>query len=390
MLIWLGLKKSVSISYRWPSLFYTLLAIWALFDGIILSSHTFFQFSNHLTQGIRLLLGVSMFLLLPNVFKSLSVDEIIIILKRVLIINLWIQICYIFLYPALGHYLFNIISSGDQRAALIAENAKFFNHFIIINTQRGYPQFSGIFDEPAWFGWNLNLIIAILLQFEVSCGKRIFVRKDWIAIIVSYLSTFSLSAIGGLLVIWVVYYLMAHKGGILKTVFFIVCILSIVLFFINLNPAILSRLTMISQGGDGSATARFIGSWNALCTILSNNPITGYGLGDGNMASYFSEIHAKGNEAGIMVMGNVLLDIHIIIVQIVCNLGIIGAILYLAPILSLIRKGSIIVCTGLITVYFSVNVFNSFFLFFMTALALYCFTAIYHPVKKSAGLIDGK
>lgn len=381
MIIWLASKQTNCIPVKWPSLLFLYLGIWAIFDGIILSTYHYFIISNHVTQIIRLLLGIVMFVMLPSVLKSISPLEFATILRRVLIINLWIQIIYIIIFPILGNHFFNIISSGASRAALISENYKFFNHLIIINTQKGYPQFSGIFDEPAWFGWNLNLIIALILQFEVSYKIKILTKKIWTLIVIGYFFTFSMAAIGGLLLIWIVYYLKTHRGSFFKNIISISFVLLAAILFVLLNPSLLYRATMINQGGDGSTTARVIGSWNSLLTVLKNDLFTGFGLGDGNMSSYFSEIVRRGDSAGIIVQGLTILDIHNIIVQVICNLGVIGGVLYFTPILSLCKSKSIIIFVGFIVVYFSVNVFNAFFLFFMTQAALFYFTSIYYSAN---------
>lgn len=378
MIIWLALKKSNEWSAKWPSLLYISLGLWAVFDGYFLSYHNYFIMGNHVTQLIRLLLGISMFVAIPTAFNDISTLSLIHILKRILLINLWIQISYIILFQLLGHYFFTVISSGEERASLISENYKFFNHLVIVNTQKGYPQFSGIFDEPAWFGWNINLIIAFLLQLEVICKYKIIERKTWVLILISYFFTFSLAAIGGLTIIWLVYYVYTHKHKIVKTTLTILFVVILMLGYILLNPALILRLTLINQGGDGSTTARIIGSWNALNTVLKNNILTGFGLGDGNMASYFNEIIKSGQQEGIF-RNYIILDIHNVIAQVVCSLGIVGAILYFTPVLMLYKKKTIIVAVGFIIIYFSVNVFNTFYLFFMTSIALYYFTSIYRP-----------
>ena len=139
------------------------------------------------------------------------------------------------------------------------------------------------------------------------------------------------------------------------------------------NPSIVDRLILVSEGGDGSSSSRLIGSWNALVTTLNIQPWIGFGLGDTNTALFLDYAETNNLHKGIFIGDIYLATIHNIIVQIICSLGIIGGFFFLLPFVRFFNKRSMIVALAFILVFFSVNVYNTFFFFTMSSLAFYLF-----------------
>ena len=134
---------------------------------------------------------------------------------------------------------------------------------------------------------------------------------------------------------------------------------------------------MIAAGNDGSSNFRLIGSWNSLMTLLANNPLTGYGLGDDNKDHYYESLSSKSFH-GISINGVDILDMHNMFFQIICNLGVLGGILFLLLLYGLSFKRSIIIIVGIILTYFTVNVFNNFFYFTIISIVTYYGVNIKH------------
>lgn len=376
ILLYIGYKANKSIQYASYNILYLLLASWAVADFVIIG----FLFPdldsvNYITQLVRLEIAILVFLYTPNIFKVLSLDVIINAIKKVVLTHAIVQIVFVILYFLHIRFCFNIIETFDERLALISENELFFNHFFIVNTSNGSPRFSGFFEEPAWFGWNMNLMLALILQTNLmySQYQSILSKKDWMIILISYVFTFSLSAIFSLCVILFLYIAPKYKQHIGKLILLLIGLVIGIALFVISNPAILNRLLLISEGGDGSTSSRLIGSWNALITTLHVFPITGYGLGDTNSSLFFSYAREHSIEQGIEIGNLHLMEIHNLICQIICSLGLIGGILLLMPFLQLCKRKTILIAAGFILVFFSVNVFNTFFFFSMAAFTCYLF-----------------
>lgn len=378
ILLYLSIKKNYNIKINTNSIVALLLILWCIADSIILSSYSFFSIFNHYTQFLRLLFALILYIYLPNLLEDYSIKSIVLILKRVLIIHLMIQILYAILYYCGITGIFNIISTYEQRAGLITSNYLFFNHFIIVNTSSGTPRFSGVFEEPAWFGWTLNLIIAIILQYQYKSKYTILNKRDYGLIFFGYFLTFSVSAILSFLILIGLYYYLNNKRHKIKI--FVVSgwiFTSIVAVIFTLSRSLFDRLLMIAAGNDGSSNFRLIGSWNSLMTLLANNPLTGYGLGDDNKDHYYESLSSKSFH-GISINGVDILDMHNMFFQIICNLGVLGGILFLLLLYGLSFKRSIIIIVGIILTYFTVNVFNNFFYFTIISIVTYYGVNIKH------------
>ena len=372
----LSLRRKKTIPKRDVSLSAMLLGLWCLVDILFLFSLPSFDVTNHITQSVRLLGAILMFICLPNFLENYGGEKLAVILRKVLVFHLWIQVIYVVLYYG-GVGIFNVIHVDEERAALISENYLFFNHFIIVNIASGYPRFSGLFEEPAWFGWTINLAVAYILQFQYTFHKNILLQKDWALIAVAFFFTYSISSLICLLIITGVYLSKKYSQQIFKIIgVSILCVLFVVIY-IKINPFFLDRIQLIGEGGDGSTSFRIIGSVNGFLSTLSNNPLIGYGLGDTNTVQYFQSLHSLGLAHGLAINGEYILDMHNILFQVICNLGILGGLFFFYPFLKLFSLKNIVITTGFILVFFCVNVYNTFYLFFIISASVYFYTASY-------------
>lgn len=387
ILFYIGFKEKKNIPASYFNIFFIAFGLWALIETFIVPLIFYdFSFKNHITQLIRLELSILVYLYTFNLINAIGRNNIIDILKKVIITHAVVQIIYVILYYCNIRFIFNIIDNFDKRLSLIANNNLFFNHFVILNTESGGPRFSGLFEEPAWYGWTICILIAIVLQNDIFINNNnknyCFKIKEWIIIIVSFIFTFSLSAIAALGVICTSYIMIKNKKHFFKALLFIILICCVLLIYVFINPNILARILLISEGGDGSTSSRFIGSWNALVTLLNTFPITGYGLGDLNSQLFFSYAFDNALEKGIKI-GNIhLMEIHNLISQVICNLGIIGGILLLYSYFKLIKFKTLIIGIGFILVFFTVNVYNTFLFMAISGLAFNLFSNKRYNITK--------
>lgn len=350
-----------------------LLAFWCIVDSLLLSFYPFFSVLNHYTQFIRFFLSILLYVYSPNLWSVISFNNIVKALRIVLIIHLIIQISYGTIFYSGITEVFNVVSTYEQRTNIISTNYLFSNHFFIVNTSSGCPRFSGLFEEPAWFGWSLNLIIALILQYECKSKTTLLNKRDYILIFLGYALTSSVSAIFSLIVIIVVYYYMVNKKYKLKILFVFstfICVCTMIVLF--MGQSLPNRVAAIIAGNDGSSNFRLIGSWNSLMTLLANNPLRGYGLGDDNKYQYYNMLNSNAFH-GITVNGLDILDMHNMLFQIICNLGILGGILFILLLYGLSLRKMPIILVGIILTYFTVNVFNTYFFFTIISIATFYF-----------------
>lgn len=373
ILLYMGFRRKRTIGLNPLNLMFLCLGIWAIADIFIIPFFfNDFDVTNYLFQLFRLEVAILVFLYFPSILKTLPYETIIDIIKKVVLTHAVIQIIYVVLYY-LGIDIFHYINTFDERLSLISENYLFTNHFIILNIESGRPRFSGFFEEPAWFGWTMSLMLSIILQACLHFKRRFLSHRDWGIIIVSYVFTLSLSAMLQLLVICISYLFFLHKKNLWKLLLILIIVVGLILLYLMANPSIVDRLILVSEGGDGSSSSRLIGSWNALVTTLNIQPWIGFGLGDTNTALFLDYAETNNLHKGIFIGDIYLATIHNIIVQIICSLGIIGGFFFLLPFVRFFNKRSMIVALAFILVFFSVNVYNTFFFFTMSSLAFYLF-----------------
>ena len=373
ILLYMGFRRKRTIGLNPLNLMFLCLGIWAIADIFIIPFFfNDFDVTNYLFQLFRLEVAILVFLYFPSILKTLPYETIIDIIKKVVLTHAVIQIIYVVLYY-LGIDIFHYINTFDERLSLISENYLFTNHFIILNIESGRPRFSGFFEEPAWFGWTMSLMLSIILQACLHFKRRFLSHRDWGIIIVSYVFTLSLSAMLQLLVICISYLFFLHKKNLWKLLLILLIVVGLILLYLMANPSIVDRLILVSEGGDGSSSSRLIGSWNALVTTLNIQPWIGFGLGDTNTALFLDYAETNNLHKGIFIGDIYLATIHNIIVQIICSLGIIGGFFFLLPFVRFFNKRSMIVALAFILVFFSVNVYNTFFFFTMSSLAFYLF-----------------
>ena len=168
-----------------------------------------------------------------------------------------------------------------------------------------------------------------------------------------------------------IYYYLKNKKHkfkcLLALISVVICGIVAVITFSN---SMASRISAIIAGNDGSSNFRLIGSWNGLVTLLYNDPLFGYGLGDDNKNLYYSALNS-GAFHGISLNGLDIIDMHNMLFQIICNLGILGGVLFIGLLYGLSFKKALIIIVAIVLTYFTVNVFNNFFFFSIISIATF-------------------
>ena len=96
----------------------------------------------------------------------------------------------------------------------------------------------------------------------------------------------------------------------------------------------------------------------------------GFGLGDDNKNLYYSALNS-GAFHGISLNGLDIIDMHNMLFQIICNLGILGGVLFIGLLYGLSFKKALIIIVAIVLTYFTVNVFNNFFFFSIISIATF-------------------
>jgi hypothetical protein len=362
IVIFLGLMASRSISFGYLIKLLVLFVVIAIFNTFIHSVvNAKFDPLNALLSFFRILIGVSCAVFVVNLHLKMTNQQI------VQAIYLFIKVhCYVMLTYAVIFFLldfdsfFKIVTPGDERNRLISESYMFLNHFHIVISSGFYYRLSGLFEEPAWFGWVLTLFIAFILQYQYTFKHVVITKMGWLIIIPSYFLTVSVSAIFGLffLLFWYLFSSVKVSGKIYITIAFSVFVFVV---YLLLPDFILARLSLIAAGGDGSTSSRIVGSLNGAMNSISLHPFIGTGLGDLNRNMLYTSVISNGSAFGIRSGdGSLILDMHNIFFSIVSSLGFFGGALILLLISALVYFRLWILLVGYVVVFWSVNVFDSY------------------------------
>jgi hypothetical protein len=286
-------------------------------------------------------------------------------LKHVVMFHVYIVLIYAFLFYLLRiESIFNIVNPYEK-SRLIRENYLLKTHFRTIITEKIGFRMCGLFEEPAWFGWVINLLIGIIFQIEVSYKKAVLRTKDHILIFSSHLLVKSLSALGGLVIIYAAKYLFRKKLNLITVAESILAGMAGIGVFITVFK---TRLSNIASLADSSSFFRIVGSFNLALNTLRNAPLTGYGLGDLNRNTIIRR-YLNDNPIGIRVPNyGLILDLHNMLLSVFCTLGVVGIIIFLNLYRPLFKGKQYITLLSFFVVFFTNNVFTTYF--FYTALGL--------------------
>jgi hypothetical protein len=348
---------------KWAFLF----AVWILCDFLLLSGNKDFLPVNYIFSAVRITFGMFIITLLPGsgITNEINPQKLGSSLKRVIMFHVYIVLVYAFLFYVLNiQSLFNIVNPSEK-SLLIRENYLLRTHFRTIIVEEGRYRICGIFEEPAWFGWVINLLIGIIFQIEVFCKKPILKKHEHILIFGAYLLVRSFSAIAGLVVIYTGKYFFSRKisfTSAIRNIFVVIMgagVFTLVFW---------TRLGNIVSMRDASALSRIIGSFNLALNTLKNDPLTGYGLGDLNRTIIIHK-YLNNNPTGIRLpVFGLILDLHNMLLSVLCTLGIIGFAIFLNLYRPLFRSKQYIILVSFIIVFFTLNVFTTYF--YYTAIGL--------------------
>lgn len=336
---------------------------------------------NHFINAFRVVAGLILVGALNFGLKKSSSNTILAAINFVLIFHLVLFFLYVTLFSVDSlRGLFKVVTPGDERNALIAENNLLSNHLRIIIAEGDVFRFSGIFEEPAFFSWNIIALAACSLQISKNTGRRLNVFFIFFAIACTTMFSRSFSGMLGILllsipVIW--------RGSMVKT---IVATLGIVLMLVGLfflaDQSLRDRVELLLILEDGSSNSRIIGSFNAFVGMLENSPVYGFGLGDRNKEFALKYIEAAGISSGFDPLGVLIMDIHNGIVQVGFSLGLFGLFLYFLLLWPSFRAGKFY-AIGMVIVFCSSNVFNAYFVWAFIGLGAYA-ARLSMPVRGSS------
>jgi hypothetical protein len=356
-------KLTIPRHSKWAFLF----VVWILYDFLLLIGSSDILTGNYIFSAIRISLGMLIITLLPRagIINKISLEKLGISLKHVVMFHVSIVFIYAILFYGLNiQSIFNIVTPYEK-SRLIKETYLLRTHFRTIIVEKGHYRMCGIFEEPAWFGWVINLLIGIIFQIELVSKKPILKIKNQILIFGAFFLTRSLSAFAGLIIIYMAKLIFRGK------ISFITVIQNIFIVITGIGGFVLifwTRLGNITNLADASSLYRVIGSFNLALNTLKNDPLTGYGLGDLNRNITIKK-YMNNEPIGIIIPRfGLIFDLHNMLLSVLCTLGIVGLIIFLALYVPLLRQKQYIVLVSFIIVFFTLNVFTTYF--FYAAIAL--------------------
>jgi hypothetical protein len=348
---------------KWSFLF----VVWIFFDFLLLSGNKDFLPVNYIFSAIRITLGMFIITLLPGsgIINEIDPQRLGYALKRVIMFHVYVVLIYAFLFYVLNiQTIFNIVNPYEK-SQLIKENYLLKTHFRNVIIEKDGYRMCGIFEEPAWFGWVINLLVGIVFQIEVSYKKVILKKKEYIPILGAYILVRSLSALAGLVVIYMAKYFFQRKISFVTIARDIFVAMTGLGIFVAVFRA---RLENILSLRDASSLFRIIGSFNLALNTLKNDPLTGFGLGDLNRNIIINKYQDRSPIGIQLPVYGLIFDLHNMLLSVLCTLGIIGFIIFLALYNPFLRRKQYIILVSFIIIFFTSNVFTTYF--FYTALGL--------------------
>lgn len=195
---------------------------------------------------------------------------------------------------------------------------------------------SGLFGEPAWFGWFTGLVLLSIFQLGLVLRRNMLHLTDIFAVagaayLTASITALVLVAIG--LGMNAFEFVKGDKRYVRRRAIVVIGVFTVLLALMVVNPTAYwsTRLPRVLVGKDASTVDRLVGSWEATAAIIKRAPLTGSGLGGSQSAvgSLFKELQYKRSAAG---------DLHITFASAFATTGILGGTLYITLLLLLVVR----------------------------------------------------
>lgn len=348
-----------------------LLIGWATINTLLHGANdSQFNLGNAAASLIKLTSCIVALLSAYRIGRNTSIATIEDCLKKFILFHCIILLLYVTLHKTgMADGFFKIVTPGPERNALIANNKNLENHFRIIILDGDSFRYSGIFEEPAWFGWSISLALAFLCQIENSKSRRKLTIISWLVIGSAYAWSRSVTALISLSLIAAIRF-NAHKRILALVAFTTAAGLFLAFSFIS-NDGPESRLAQIAAGSDGSSSNRIIGSINGAWSSLINSPLTGTGLGDTNRHQAYTRYLDRNTASGIYhPISGLILDMHNVVLAVLSALGLPGLITFILLFSHGIKSYRPILSTGFILAALSSNVFDHAYIYAILGLSI--------------------
>lgn len=231
----------------------------------------------------------------------------------------------------LGLVLFNLIGTGAGLKVIV--------------TGQDQVRSSGLFGEPAWFGWFTGTCLFIVANFQKKTGDKMLSTMDYIlflgAVGLGGKTLSGLLCVGGGLLACTFYTWRARRSLIL--ILLAIAIAGSLVYQsapltlkLNQNDMgyLQKRIVRASLGKDGSVIARFNGSILRTEAILSEAPLSGSGLGNNVKSARAIKLPRTYQR----IQGSA--TIHILPLAAFATTGLIGGCIYILILGTTLRKPS--------------------------------------------------
>lgn len=321
--------------------------VFALVSGLVLFLYPYSHLDGeeYFISLVRGMLGTTMLFTVGPVIRWFGVEQIALSIRRTIRLHAFVVvlqgICF-----GLGLFGINII----RYASMV------FSELTWVFTPTrdfGYEYVSGLFAEPAFFGWCICLYMFSLLALYniVPNGRLQYGDLILVGIAASLSQSFVAVALLGMAIVAHLWRTMEIKKNP-RRLAGLTLIIGIMIIFIILGHSIVERnfvdrLPHVLSLTDPSARSRLLGSLEATVVLLSKAPFTGVGLGqmETNIVSIRPEL---------LYLGPGEFSVHFTWAAAMISTGLLGGMLYfLMSVLLALNRSARWVGVGLLVVSFS-------------------------------------
>lgn len=230
----------------------------------------YFTLTGFFGTSVRILVSVLLILCIPLWLKTKSQKlSVTLSLLAVVIFHSLIQLAFFVLYYLNKAPFLNLIPHGDQSNR---------QHWLNVYDYTFYTRFGGIFEEPSWYSWFMVACLGLIISFEIQNKVTLINKKKWLIILSALFLTYSIAGITSVCIL--IGYKALHESSAAKLKVLLISSITIPsVILMNPDSALLSRVTGILTGNDGSSNTRIFDSFNKLILVISNNT-SGTGVGN--------------------------------------------------------------------------------------------------------------
>lgn len=288
--------------------------------ALLLSSHSQLNEYEYLLSLARGYFGVILIFVVGPTVRWMGIEEIALSMKRTIMVHTIVVIL-----QAACFYVFRI-----NIIHFVAWLFSDITWIITPNREFSYEYVSGLFAEPAFFGWCICLYMFSLLAINKiipnNRSRMQYGELMLVGLAAGLSQSFITIALLGLSIVTHIWVNMSNKTRSVQLAI-VSFILGILIIGVMLGSSIternfVNRMDEVLSLTDPSAKDRILGSIEATIFLLSKAPLTGVGLGN-------IEINLKSISDNFIYKKDLNYDIHLAFLSAMVSTGLIGGLFYI-------------------------------------------------------------